>query len=522
MTYIEDDEGLDDVSMGLQMQQFLDEWHYRILHSGMAATWDRSGSLTAALELLEAHGMQLSPEEMAYFSSEALPEEQLVEALVAKMPREFRATFEHFTLQLQLIVSTATRVRQALEEGNPAEVTRIVEEGDTGVLQQVLKMTCVEAAAEIGGLKEIHETWKKSMGKRLDRLSKTAAATDEAKSDLDHVMDELACFGAAQNEKSKKVLMGMAGNGEKMLVKTIFNTWQAYFYKYLSEKDIHDKFKAEIEAAQVKLMAFKQAQLDHTRKVLMGSADAGTKGLLTNVFKGWVKDVADEKENRVIAAALEEAEAKLNGMLSTQKENAKKTMARLSAGSDSSLKLMTFQAWQKDIEDTKKENEQNKAMNEAEAKLKEMMKKKSEEARQVVARMVGGQGTALCKQVFSDWFKIYIEEKREREAAEELEKHTAKFKSLNEKQKGGAMNVAEHNIQMENELLLMNAFMNWSTECHVERVHRFYSGKMENKKNQLEAVQGMFKNFATQLEGMASTPRSQRAKRSQRSGSQAN
>lgn len=26
---------------------------------------------------------------------------------------------------------------------------------------------------------------------------------------------------------------------------------QAYFYKYLSEKDIHDKFKGEIEAAQV-------------------------------------------------------------------------------------------------------------------------------------------------------------------------------------------------------------------------------------------------------------------------------
>jgi len=463
--------------------------------------------------------LRFAPEEMAYFSSETLPEEQLVEALVAKMPKEFRQTFEHFTLQLQLIVSTATRVRQALEEGNPQEVTRIVEEGDTGVLQQVLKATCVEAAAEIGGLKEINETWKKSMGKRLDRLSKSAAATDECKSDLDHVMDELACFGASQNEKSKKVLMGMAGNGDKMLVKTIFNSWQAYFYKYLSEKDIHDKFKGEIEAAQVKLMQFKQARLDHTRKVLMGSADAGTKGLLTNVFKSWAKEVVDEKENKVIAAALAEAEGRLNGMMASQKDNAKKTMSRLSAGSDSMLKQMTFQAWQKDIEDTKKEIEQNKALGEAEAKLKEMMKKKSDEARQVVARMVGGQGSALMKTVFSDWSKIYIEENREREAAEELEKTTQKFKSLNAKQKDGAMSCAEHNIQMENELLLMNAFMNWATECHMERVHRFYGEKMNTKKNQLEAVQGMFKNFATQLEGMASTPRSQR--RSQRAPSQA-
>ena len=33
----------------------------------------------------------------------------------------------------------------------------------------------------------------------------------------------------------------------------------------------------------------------------------------------------------------------------------------------------------------------------------------------------------------------------------------------------GAMSCAEHNIQMENELLLMNAFMNWATEIRSQR-----------------------------------------------------
>ena len=30
---------VDDVTVGLMVQQFLDEWHFRVLHSGLAYAW---------------------------------------------------------------------------------------------------------------------------------------------------------------------------------------------------------------------------------------------------------------------------------------------------------------------------------------------------------------------------------------------------------------------------------------------------------------------------------------------------
>jgi hypothetical protein len=42
---------VDDVTVGLMVQQFLDEWHFRVLHSGLAYAWDRpeAGSQSTAI-----------------------------------------------------------------------------------------------------------------------------------------------------------------------------------------------------------------------------------------------------------------------------------------------------------------------------------------------------------------------------------------------------------------------------------------------------------------------------------------
>mmetsp|Transcript_51488 Transcript_51488/g.70716 ORF Transcript_51488/g.70716 Transcript_51488/m.70716 type:complete len:137 (+) Transcript_51488:3-413(+) len=130
--------------------------------------------------------------------------------------------------------------------------------------------------------------------------------------------------------------------------------------------------------------------------------------------------------------------------------------------------------------------------------------------------MVGASATGLLFSVMSEWAHLYKEEKKDRERAKELEKDLARFKGLNDRQKANGMGRAHSNIELEQDLLVMTCFMNWHTEATVERLHKYYSGQMQNKKHQLESVQSMFKSFATQLEGISSTPRSQR--RSQRGG----
>ena len=54
---------VDDVTVGLMVQQFLDEWHFRVLHSGLAYAWDRPEALIKAMDIFEAAGMRITLEE---------------------------------------------------------------------------------------------------------------------------------------------------------------------------------------------------------------------------------------------------------------------------------------------------------------------------------------------------------------------------------------------------------------------------------------------------------------------------
>merc|ERR1719421_777494 len=81
---------------------------------------------------MEQYGVVLSPQERQRFSE--MDEATMINNLVGRMPQQTKEQFEHFFLQLQLVVSTATRVRTALEEGSPDQVEEILNNADsTGV-----------------------------------------------------------------------------------------------------------------------------------------------------------------------------------------------------------------------------------------------------------------------------------------------------------------------------------------------------------------------------------------------------
>merc|ERR550537_1052114 len=88
---------------------------------------------------MEAHGVKLTPAEEANLGQ--LPEDRRIDALVMRMPQQSREQFEHFFLQLSLIASTTTRLRAALEAGNPEAVEEVMDSAENvGILQFILKM----------------------------------------------------------------------------------------------------------------------------------------------------------------------------------------------------------------------------------------------------------------------------------------------------------------------------------------------------------------------------------------------
>jgi len=331
---------------------------------------------------------------------------------------------------------------------------------------------------------------------------------DESRRELDKINDELASFGADQNAKSKKVLLSMAGNNDKVLVLNIFQGWRQWFHKYKMEKDIHDKFQAEIDSAKAKLFSYKQDRVANIRNVMMrNSADAANL-IMKECFKSMAKAVVDAKEEAALQENVKAASERMANMKAAQKNNAKKSMARMCAGNDASLINMVFGEWVKAMTQMKQDKEYEQAVKEQEERFAQFMKEKSEQAKGVLARMSGSSDTGIMHMAWKAWVEDHESEQKAREMEELMNGENAKFKSLNARMKENATGKAGRSIDIENDNLLMAVLMNWQIETRVQRVVTHYSGQLENKKHQLEAVQTMFTSFASQLEkGIESTPR---------------
>eukprot|EP00418_Pyrodinium_bahamense_P099618 CAMPEP_0179037460 /NCGR_PEP_ID=MMETSP0796-20121207/14141_1 /TAXON_ID=73915 /ORGANISM="Pyrodinium bahamense, Strain pbaha01" /LENGTH=424 /DNA_ID=CAMNT_0020733771 /DNA_START=1 /DNA_END=1273 /DNA_ORIENTATION=- len=364
---------------------------------------------------------------------------------------------------------------------------------------------------EVGEIREIHDNWEASTSKRIARLSRCQRETEQGRIELEKLNIRLSSFGKEQNEKSKGVLMGLASKNDKTLLQTVFKGWWTHKVKYFAEKEIHDKFQQEIDDAQRKLMEYKQEQVKNVRQVLLRTADDNDKVLTGECFRLWVKGVQEEKDERELEAQTNAARQKMGNLKEAQKENAKKAMLRIGAGNDEALKMQMFQAWLTAHEEEQKNKEFEAMVKAQEEKMQEFLKKQSEGAKGVLSRISGSSDTGLLHMTFGAWQDELKSAKKAMEMENVMKQQQARMKTLNDHMKSSANDSAQRANEQEMENILMAVFMNWATEARVGRLIRHYSGQMDSKKQQLDAVQGMFKTFAQQLEhGINSTPRTTR------------
>jgi len=511
------DDHCDDQSIALQIQQFLDEWHFRVLHSHLAHDMDRQTAVLLALDLFGMFGVEFAPEEKEPFAS--MDEDQLIALLVEKMSQEQRKTFEHFALQLQLVISTTTRIRHALDDNNVEEMTHILEDGDSGIMQQILKQSVIEAGTEVGELLELRDSWTKNTESRLGRLGKSADEAESAKRQLKDIQGMIDGFGAEQNGKSKKVLMGMSDKNDKMLLAATFGAWSQWQSRFNAERDIHEKFKKEIADAETKLLEYKAGNIRNIKGVMARQAAGDNENLLKELWRCWVQEIRYSKDQAAKNAEMEAVNARLSGMKKSQQENSMKVMSRMSAGQDSGLLAMCMQSWSAFLEEAKSDKALEGAVKQAEEQLAEYMKQKKDHAKGVLGKMSGSTEMGLIKETFGLWLSVFNDEKHARLVDEQENGRDVTFKNLNKRQKGAARNVQERATALEQQNDLAIIFLNWACAARLERTLRHYAGKMDAKKNQLDAVQTMFKSFASQLEqGISNTPRTkQKSNRSKNS-----
>merc|ERR1712187_37628 len=100
-----------------------------------------------------------------------MDEGKQIEALVAKMPTQSAEQFQSFFLQLQLLVSTAAKVRVSLEHGRVPDVEAALNEADsTGISQYLLRMAVVQGGAEVAHQKLDYNMWCKDMDAKTSKI----------------------------------------------------------------------------------------------------------------------------------------------------------------------------------------------------------------------------------------------------------------------------------------------------------------------------------------------------------------
>merc|ERR1739848_391629 len=95
-----------------------------------------------------------------------------------------------------------------------------------------------------------------------------------------------------------------------------------------------------------------------------------------------------------------------------------------------------------------------------------------------------------------------------------------KFASFAARNKNGAMSAGQKATEVKAYGLLNHSMLLWTEVTKVERLLRYYTNRVDHKKHQLQGLQSMFRNFASQLESglKEGTPRDFGAVKDKKSG----
>merc|ERR1719399_2661504 len=430
-----------------------------------------------------------------------LEEGDMINQLVTRMPQQTKEQFEHFFLQLQLIVSTATRIRTALEEGTPSLIEEALNDADdTGIMPYILKLALVQAGSEVTNLQRTHDRWAAETEVRMSTLLRGAEDAMQAQKQLAAANAQLGQYTGSHKDKGKKMMMGVAAKNDKACMDLTLTEWYKLVQRQKKEAEIRKEYEERIEVAQKKLFDYKQSMKGNSKGVLMKQAAKGDAALVTEVYFLLKKEVEDKRLEEETQRKMLEMEAKMKGMADKNKENTKSVLMRNLAASDNMLCDTCLEAWKSWLIDYKKNKDEEDAVKATEKKMEEFMKNKKDGAKGIIDKMNTASDSGLVEHVMSTWAQYFKDEQKALEMEALMEANAAKFNAFNERNKGSAQSAGQKATAVRDFGLINHAFILWCEAARVDRLLRYYSNRVEAKKHQLQSLQSMFRSFANHLE----------------------
>jgi len=486
-------------SLKLVVKTFLEKRHYRQLHRILSEQWAGCHSLSAAVKLMEAHGMKVSPEDEKRL--QAMPEERMIEALVARMPQQSRESFEHFFLQLSFIASTTARLRTAIEDGLPDLVDEALESAENvGVLGYLIKGAVCQAGGEVKDAEGKHQKWLTDTDGKLGPLLQSQAMALVTARALQNAEKELSSHYGNAKDKSKSMLLGMAEGKSKALMGASFTSWSELTKRLRHEAEVRKEYEDQINDVMAKLADAHKGRMNTIRAVLNRNFEGTRLSLLSAVF-GAFRDEADAAKNRVAANnVIKGVEENMAAFKKVATGHAKMFLMGLNSDNDNALKAFAFDAFILAMEVAKQEKEEETQMKAAEAKLKELMETSCGRAKHTMKLLTGDAAGNLVDSVFKGWEQIVGEIKRVKEMEDRLNAKLKVCRDFTVRNKASAKGHLERHASVVDLEVLVVIVSLWKRETRIEKVRRWGKDKNNKRKQELIGVKGLFKSFADELE----------------------
>jgi len=483
----------------LQVQDFLTTWEFKIMSSAAGKSFEHHQVMSSALELLAVNGVPLDKEEIGLMAN--MHESTLVPLVAEKIPVELRDNFEMLTQQLFIMVNSVLNVRSTVDTTGGANLAQVMEKSDDDkMLQLVLKRAVMQASQEVAKLQKCSTSWTNAAEKRLDALSKASLYAEEARQRLVATEMQLQQYTGDSKAKSKQALLGLADGNDKTALSSAFAAWRGECLANTETRLLREKYENELQEAEALLYKHQEKQLAGVRQMLMNKVRETDRGLVDCCISSWYDVVKGIKRDGDTKTELEALQARMADFHSEAKSRQMKVFGRLAGDRDQAVLVLAMSSWTSFHQDFHRDQEHEEAVKKAQAALNEHLKGKKDETKKLLNKMSASTDSGLVAQVWNAWLVMTEEGRKGRQLDEQMKSSDCRLKAMLANTKGKAFGVATRTNEQVNENLLLRVLSAWMIEYKVAHVDKYYQKKISGKRQQLNKVHTLFKDFANQLE----------------------
>merc|ERR1712232_550505 len=250
--------------------------------------------------------------------------------------------------------------------------------------------------------------------------------------------NQLNCHRSDANEKSKKVLMGLAGNSEGALKTMVFMGWKDIIAELKREAEIRKEDQEEIDLAENRLKEYILQQTSIMKNMINKKHLDSKDGVMGACLRALQDELASKADRLAKEEEMKALEARMANFSKEQAAKSKKVLGRLNAGSDQGLLTLCLTAWIQFIAEYNKNRAFEDAVKAEEQKIAEFMKAHNDGAKGVLGKMSAATDSGLVQSCFKGWVDVFLEQKKAIELENIMAQNQAKFGSFGARNKASA------------------------------------------------------------------------------------